>query len=65
MAKKDKLLKKSKFLSSVNSLREAIISEKSSTQKFQYSAREEYIGKIFKIIMEKKEKKFLKEDLIV
>lgn len=65
MAKKDKLLKKSRFLNSVNRLREAIVSEKSSTEKYQYSAREEYIGKIFKIIMDKKEKKFLKEDLIV
>ena len=65
MAKKDKLLKKSKFLNSINSLREAIISEKSSSLKYQYSTREEYIGKIFKIVMDKKEKKFLKEDLIV
>ncbi len=65
MAKKDKLLKKSRFLNSVNSLREAIASDKSGSEKFQYSTREGYIGKILEIIMEKKEKKFLKEDLIV
>jgi len=65
MAKKDKILKKSRFLNSVNSLREAIVSEKSSSEKFQYSSREEYIGKVLKIVMEKKEKKFLKVDLIL
>ena len=65
MVKKTKILKKSRFLNSVISLREAIDSEKSSTEKFQYSTREEYIEKIFKINMERKEQKFLKEDLIV
>ena len=65
MVKKDKILKKSRFLGSVNSLREAIVSEKSSTGKYQYSTREEYIGKVLKIVMDKKEKQFLKEDLVV
>lgn len=65
MVKKTKILKKSRFLNSVISLREAVVSDKSSTEKFQYSTREEYIEKIFKINMERKEQKFLKEDLIV
>ena len=65
MVKKTKILKKSRFLNSVISLREAVVSDKSSTEKFQYSTREEYIEKIFKITMARKEHKFLKEDLIV
>ena len=63
--KTEKLLKKSIFLNNIKSLKEAVNSEKPSSEKFQYRSREDYLERLFKIIMEKKTKDIPSEDLLV
>ena len=63
MAKKAKLLKKSRFLKNVSSLKEAVESSKVSSVKFQYPSRGDYVDRIFKIIKENKE--FSRESLLI
>ena len=63
MTKKEKLLKKSRFLKNVSSLKEAVESSKVSSVKFQYPSRGDYVDRIFKIIKENKE--FSRESLLI
>jgi hypothetical protein len=65
MAKKEKLLKKSRFLKNVSLLKEAVDSSKVSSIKFQYPSREDYVDRIFKIINEKENKEFSRESLLI
>ena len=65
MAKKGKLLKKSRFLKNVTSLKEAVESSKVSSVKFRYPSRGDYIDRIFKIIKEKENKEISRESLLI
>ena len=62
MVKKEKLIKKSKFLKNVNSLKNKINGEKLKLDTFPYSSRDEYIVKIYNLIIENKSREFLKEE---
>ncbi|HEY0090418.1 MAG TPA: hypothetical protein VGB37_16330 [Candidatus Lokiarchaeia archaeon] len=65
MVKKEKLIKKSKFLQNVNSLKNLINGEKLVLDAFPFSSRDDYIAKIYNIIIENKDKEFSKEKLLI
>ena len=64
MVKKDKSIKKSKFLKNVNSLKNKINGEKLKLDTFPYSSRDEYIMKLYNLIIENKDRKFSKEEFL-
>ncbi|MFX1393629.1 MAG: hypothetical protein ACFFAH_08640 [Promethearchaeota archaeon] len=62
MVKKKKSAEKSKFVKMINSLKDAVNFGKSISEKSLYSSREEFIEKLYTIVIERNDRQILKKN---